>query len=287
MNNETLKPVLLIQDLGKEHRVGTSRIPVLESIGLAIERGEFVSVVGGSGCGKTTLLRIIAGLETSFTGTVQLDGQPIHGPDTDRGLVFQEPRLFPWLTVAENVAFGLSGPKKARERIVREHLALVGLEGFSAAYPKQLSGGMAQRAAIARAIVNRPGILLMDEPFGALDAFTRIQMQEEVLRIWQAERCTVILVTHDIEEAVFLSDRVLVMSNRPGTIHAEYPINLGRPRDRNSDEFLDYRRQIYKEFFAQAETTDARSGTRPGSDKPMRGRRADLPLEGLPHYPLN
>jgi sulfonate transport system ATP-binding protein len=257
MSEELSKPALIIEDLGKEYRVGSRRVPVLHHLDLAIERGEFVSIVGGSGCGKSTLLRIIAGLENSFSGTIELDGQPIHGPDTDRGLVFQEPRLFPWLTVEENIAFGLDRPKAEREKMVREHLALVGLEGFASAFPHQLSGGMAQRAAIARAIVNRPKILLMDEPFGALDAFTRIQMQEEVLKIWRAEQSTVILVTHDIDEAVFLSDRVLVMSNRPGTIRRTYPIDLPRPRDRNSHEFIGYRRQIYHEFFAQAERSFA------------------------------
>lgn len=253
MSNESPKPVLIIQDLGKEYTVGSKRVPALDSIQLAIRRGEFIGIVGGSGCGKSTLLRIIAGLENSFTGTIELDGQPIYGPGTERGLVFQEPRLFPWLTVEENIAFSLAGPKGENERIVREHIALVGLDGFSTAYPRQLSGGMAQRAAIARAIVNRPKILLMDEPFGALDAFIKIQMQEEVLKIWRAEQSTVILVTHDIDEAVFLSDRVLVMSNRPGTIRRNYPIDLARPRDRNSFEFVEYRRQIFREFFAEAE----------------------------------
>ncbi|MGA7720867.1 MAG: ABC transporter ATP-binding protein [Ignavibacteriaceae bacterium] len=251
------EPELIIEDLSKEFRVGSKPVPALNSIHLAIKRGEFISIVGGSGCGKSTLLRIIAGLENSFTGTIQLDGQPVHGPGTDRVLVFQEHRLFPWLTIKENIAFGLSGGKAEVERIVREHITLVGLDGFSNAYPGQLSGGMAQRAAIARAIVNRPKILLMDEPFGALDAFTKIQMQEEVLKIWRAEQATIILVTHDIDEAVFLSDRVLIMSNRPGTIHRNYSIDLARPRDRNSYEFVEYRRKIYNEFFAEAEKTFA------------------------------
>ena len=253
MSNDTQKPSLIIQNLAKTFTVGANRVPALSAIDLAIQRGEFISVVGGSGCGKSTLLRIIAGLENSFYGTVELDGKPIHGPGTDRGLVFQEPRLFPWLTVEENIAFGLTGPKAETKQIVREHIALVGLDGFSTAYPSQLSGGMAQRASIARAIVNRPKILLMDEPFGALDAFTKIQMQEELLKIWRAEQSTVILVTHDIDEAVFLSDRVLVMSNRPGTIRRIYPIDFPRPRDRNSPEFVAVRRQIYHEFFAQLE----------------------------------
>ena len=236
------QPALAISELEKEFKVGPQRLSVLRSITLSIAPGEFISIVGGSGCGKSTLLRIIAGLEKSFNGTVELDGKPITGPDVDRGLVFQEHRLFPWLTVEENIAFGLRCDAEEKERLVREHIDLVGLNGFATVYPSQLSGGMAQRASIARAIVNRPKILLMDEPFGALDAFTKIQMQEEVLKIWRAEQSTVILVTHDIDEAIFLSDRVLVMSNRPGTIRNVYAIDLPRPRDRNSIE-----------FFAQAE----------------------------------
>jgi sulfonate transport system ATP-binding protein len=248
------QPALVISGLNKDFIVTGKPVPVLRDINLTISRGQFVSIVGGSGCGKSTLLRIIAGLENSHTGTIELDGKPIRGPGLDRGLVFQEHRLFPWLTVAENIAFGLSGSKREKEQEVRDHLQLVGLNGFASAYPHQLSGGMAQRAAIARAIANRPEILLMDEPFGALDAFTKIQMQEEVLKIWRAEQATVILVTHDIEEAIFLGDQVLVMSNRPGTVRTTYPIPISRPRDRNSPEFVELRRQIYNEFFAQAET---------------------------------
>ena len=253
MNIAPLQPALSISKLEKQFAFGAQRVPVLRSINLSIAPGEFVSIVGGSGCGKSTLLRIIAGLENAFTGSVILQGQPVAGPGTDRGLVFQEPRLFPWLTVEENIAFGLRSPRAEKEQLVREHIDLVGLKDFATAYPHQLSGGMAQRAAIARAIVNRPQILLMDEPLGALDAFTKIQMQEELLKIWHAEQSTVILVTHDIDEAIFLSDRVLVMSNRPGTIRKDYAIKLSRPRDRNSDEFVWFRRQIYNEFFAQAE----------------------------------
>jgi sulfonate transport system ATP-binding protein len=249
----SLQPALSISKLEKQFAFGARRVPVLRSINLEIAPGEFVSIVGGSGCGKSTLLRIIAGLENSFAGSVLADGQPVGGPGTDRGLVFQEPRLFPWLTVEENIAFGLSGPSAEKAELVREHIDLVGLKGFATAFPSQLSGGMAQRAAIARAIVNRPKILLMDEPFGALDAFTKIQMQEELLKIWNAEQSTIVLVTHDIDEAIFLSDRVLVMSNRPGTIRTDYAIQLSRPRDRNSDDFVWFRRQIYREFFAQAE----------------------------------
>jgi len=182
-----------------------------------------------------------------------LEGQPLEGPGTDRGIVFQEPRVFPWLTVEKNIAFGLPG-RNDTKRIVRDHIRLVGLEGFEKAYPNQLSGGMAQRASIARAIVNRPEILLLDEPFGALDAMTKIQMHEEILRIWRVEQSTMILVTHDIDEAIYLGDRVLVMSHRPGTIKKIVEVDLPRPRDRNGVEFMEIRREIYKEFFALAET---------------------------------
>ena len=167
-------------------------------------------------------------------------------------MVFQEHRLFPWLTVRENVAFGLGGGREhSRGESVREHIDLVGLTGFEQAYPHQLSGGMAQRAAIARALVNRPQVLLLDEPFGALDALTKIQMQEEVLRIWRVESATMVLVTHDIDEAVFLGDRVVIMSNRPGTIKRIIPVDLPRPRDRGSYEFTQLRCSIYAEFFRQ------------------------------------
>jgi sulfonate transport system ATP-binding protein len=244
---------LTLGHLHKSFLVDGKRVPVLQDVNLSIQRGEFVTIVGGSGSGKSTLLRIIAGLDTEFTGEVELDGKPITGPGTDRGFVFQEPRLFPWLTVADNIAFGWRGPKAERDQLVEEHLALVGLKGFGSAYPNQLSGGMSQRAAIARSLINRPEILLMDEPFGALDAFTKIQMQEEVIKIWRAEHATVILVTHDIEEAVYLGDRVLVISNRPGTIRAVHEIQLPRPRDRNSTDFVQYRRRIFREFFNEVE----------------------------------
>ncbi|XHR30460.1 MAG: ABC transporter ATP-binding protein [Chthoniobacteraceae bacterium] len=247
------QPALSIRALNKEFIVDGKRIPVLRDINLSIQRGEFVAIVGGSGSGKSTLLRIIAGLETSFSGTVELDGKPIEGPDTDRGFVFQEHRLLPWLTVAKNIAFGWRGRKEKQKELVEAHLNLVGLKGFGAAYPHQLSGGMSQRAAIARSLINRPKVLLMDEPFGALDAFTKIQMQEEVMKIWRAEGTTVILVTHDIEEAVYLADRVLVISNRPGTIRAAHEIQLSRPRDRNNADFVEYRRRIFREFFGEKE----------------------------------
>jgi ABC-type nitrate/sulfonate/bicarbonate transport system ATPase subunit len=206
-------------------------------VDLSVAPGEFLTIVGASGCGKSTLLRLIAGLDTDFQGDIVLDGKRVTEPSLDRGLVFQEPRLFPWLTVAQNVSLGLLNAglsKAARDRAVSEHIALVGLTGFQHAYPHQLSGGMAQRAAIARGLVNRPGVLLLDEPFGALDALTRARLQDELQRIWAAEGITMLLVTHDVEEAVYLGDRVVVMAPRPGRIAATVDVQQPRPRDRTS-----------------------------------------------------
>jgi sulfonate transport system ATP-binding protein len=245
---------LVIEKLNKNYRVSTGDVPALLDINLAIGEGEFISIVGASGCGKSTLLRIIAGLENGHDGTVRLGDRRIAGPGLDRGMVFQEHRLLPWLTVEENVAFGLNGRSPGEnERLVREHLELVGLSGFAKAHPHQLSGGMAQRVAIARALVNQPKLLLLDEPFGALDALTKIQMQQEILRIWEVERTTMVLVTHDIDEAIYLGDRVVVMSNRPGTVKRVLPVDLPRPRDRSSYEFVQIRKEIFAEFFAEAE----------------------------------
>ncbi|CAG0930048.1 ABC transporter ATP-binding protein [Geobacter sp.] len=245
---------LVIEGLHKSYPVRTGEVTALEDINLTIGNGEFIAIVGASGCGKSTLLRIIAGLENGYDGTVRLGDRRIAGPGLDRGMVFQEHRLLPWLTVEQNVAFGLNGLVPGeKERLVREHLDLVGLTGFARVHPHQLSGGMAQRVAIARALVNQPGLLLLDEPFGALDALTKIQMQQEILRIWEVERTTMVLVTHDIDEAIYLGDRVVIMSSRPGTVKRIVPVNLPRPRDRTSYEFVEIRREIYAEFFAEAE----------------------------------
>jgi sulfonate transport system ATP-binding protein len=229
-------------------------LEALRDISLTIAPGEFISIVGGSGCGKSTLLRLIAGLEQPSSGSVALDGRAITAPGRDRGLVFQDHRLLPWQTVRENVAFAMAAPGASEaRRSVAEHIELVGLGGFEDTYPAQLSGGMAQRAAIARALVNRPRVLLLDEPFASLDALTRIQLQQEILRIWQRERTTVVLVTHDIDEALFLGDRVLVLSPRPGSIRRLVQVPLPRPRQRGGAGFLELRQQIYREFFADEE----------------------------------
>ncbi len=243
-----------IRNLTKTFNVNGSSVTALQDISLSVRQGEFISIIGSSGCGKSTLLRIIAGLETSYNGIAEFEGKPISGPGLERGVVFQEHRLFPWLTVRENVAFGLGAKtSEAGWQSVDEHIELVGLNGFEHAYPHQLSGGMAQRASIARALANRPQALLLDEPFGALDALTKIQMQQEVLRIWETEKATMIMVTHDIDEAVFLGDRVVIMSNRPGTIKKIIPVDLPRPRDRGSYEFSQVRKAIFAEFFRQEE----------------------------------
>ena len=227
---------LRLRAVSRAFQVGGRALPALAGIDLTVPPGSFVTIVGASGCGKSTLLRLVAGLDTGFDGAVTLDGQAVVGPSLDRGLVFQEPRLFPWLTVAQNIALGLLNadlPKAERKRTVQEHIALVGLNGFQDAWPHQLSGGMAQRAAIARGLVNRPRVLLLDEPFGALDALTRARLQDELQRIWAAEGITMVLVTHDVEEAVYLGDRVIVMAPRPGRIAASFEVPLARPRDRS------------------------------------------------------
>ena len=227
------------------------KLLALRDILLAISPGEFVCVVGGSGCGKTTLLRIIAGLETEYEGAVFLDGKRVTGTGLDRGVVFQEHRLLPWLTVHDNVAFGIAGLSRA-ERVakIRHYVNLVGLDEFEYEYPHQLSGGMSQRVAIARALVGHPEVLLLDEPFASLDALTRMRMQQEILGIWEAERTTVVLVTHDIEEAVYLADRVVIMSPQPGTIRNVLQVPLSRPRDRTDREFVRVRKSVHDELFA-------------------------------------
>ncbi|CAO3426399.1 ABC transporter ATP-binding protein [Azospirillum endophyticum] len=221
IHHAAARGALEIRGLTKRYRVSGTPFTALQDIGLSVAPGEFVSIVGASGCGKSTLLRLIVGLERQFDGEILLDGRPVSGPGLDRAIVFQEHRLFPWLTAEENVALGLlksNHPAADKRRLVREHLELVGLGAFAKAYPSQLSGGMSQRVAIARALVARPRILLLDEPFGALDALTRSHLQAELLRIVRAEGITAILVTHDVEEALYLGDRVVVMHPRPGRI---------------------------------------------------------------------
>jgi len=248
---------LEVQGVSKNFGSNGSALEVLRDINLTIPDGEFTCILGGSGCGKTTLLRIIAGLERDYSGGVRLGNAAIEGPGLDRGLVFQEHRLLPWLTVNENVGFGIVDlPAAEKVERVRQYVELVGLNGFEGSYPHQLSGGMAQRAAIARALASRPKLLLLDEPFGALDALTRIRMQQELLRIWSAQRTTMVLVTHDIDEAIFLADRIVVLSSRPGTIKRVIGVDILRPRDRTSYRSIQLRKSIYREFFANEEVPE-------------------------------
>jgi ABC-type nitrate/sulfonate/bicarbonate transport system ATPase subunit len=223
-------------------------VPALEGISLEVRDHELVSIVGASGCGKSTLLRIIAGLEEPTSGRLLLGGKPILGPGRDRGMVFQEYTLYPWLTVRQNIEFGLRRQSRsAKAEIARQLLALVGLSGFENHYPTELSGGMQQRVAIARAMALKPSVMLMDEPFGALDAQTRGLMQDLLLRIWEEEALTVIFVTHDVDEAVYLSDRLYVLSARPGRVKEVVEIDLPRPREYSiqlTPHFLDLKHHV-------------------------------------------
>jgi ABC-type nitrate/sulfonate/bicarbonate transport system ATPase subunit len=220
----------------------------LSDVSLDVAANEFVAVVGRSGCGKTTLLNLVAGFVAPSGGRVLVDSRPVEGPGPDRGVVFQNAALFPWLTAIDNVAFGprtQGMPAAARRALAQELIDLVRLTGFEAKYPRELSGGMKQRVAIARALATSPAILLMDEPLGALDELTRAEMQDELLRIWQARRTTVILVTHAIMEAIYLADRVVVLSPHPGRVRAEFTIDLPRPRQRSSAAFLKWYEEIH------------------------------------------
>lgn len=249
--------VLEIRNLDKTFHMKDGDVHALENVNLTVRKGEFISILGASGCGKSTLLRIIAGLEfhDEGHGEIKVNHKKVDKPGLDRGMIFQESRLFPWLTVGDNVAFGLEEKKKKElgkqgvEELLNESLKLVGLENFKNAYPNQLSGGMQQRVSIARSLISHPQILLLDEPLGALDALTRIQMQKELLRIWEEEKTTMILVTHDIDEAIYLGDRIVIFTSRPGTVQKIINVDLARPRERNSYDFIQLRQNIYQEFF--------------------------------------
>ncbi|MDR0857440.1 MAG: ABC transporter ATP-binding protein [Oscillospiraceae bacterium] len=225
-------------------------LEALRDVSVSIQQGEFVSIIGPSGCGKTTLLRLIAGLDSPQAGELRLNGEIISGTDPQRGYVFQQGSLFPWLTVAKNIAAGLKarGVYKQQKADVAEYIELIGLEGFEKSYPHQISGGMAQRVAIARALINRPEVLLLDEPMGALDSFTRADLQDKLLELWKHDGTTMILVTHDIDEAIYLADRVVIMSPRPGKISDVIPIDFPRPRHRGGVEFLAMRKTILEKL---------------------------------------
>ena len=250
------KKKLIIHDVNKSFIVNGQSVDVLKDINLEIEEGEFVVIVGHSGCGKSTLLKMIAGLETNDTGELSVDGKEISGPGMDRGMIFQEHRLFPWLSIEKNVQLCLKGlSKEEKRKLSDQYLELVKLSEFKKAYPSQLSGGMSQRAAIARSLVSQPEILLLDEPFGALDALTKIELQEEMLKIRERFHNTMIMVTHDIEEAVYLADRIVVMSARPGRIKDVIKVELGKYRDRGSTDFTYYKKKIFDYFFEEKTDT--------------------------------
>lgn len=245
---------LEIVGLGKRYasqQASGGVLQVLENINLNVQAGQFVSIVGASGCGKSTLLRLVLGLDSEYEGQILIGGQAISGTGRDRGIVFQDHRLFPWLTVAQNVGVALrNSPFNAVQKrdLIAEHIALVGLEGFEQSYPHQISGGMAQRVAIARGLVNRPSMLLLDEPLGALDALTRSRLQVELQRIWEKEKITMLLVTHDVDEAVFLGDRVVVMEPHPGRIKRTVEIDLPRERNRSDPDFIRLRDDVLSDF---------------------------------------
>jgi len=245
---------LQVKNLVKKYKGRSEELLVLDNINLSVEPGEFISIIGASGCGKTTFLRLVVGLESDYEGDILLDGRKLNGPDLNRGVVFQDHRLLPWLTIEKNIGLGLKETKSPEARkTIQEHVELVGLQGFEKHYPYQLSGGMSQRAAIARSLVNRPEILLLDEPLGALDALTRMYMHQELERIWRQEGITMIMITHDVDEAIYLSDKIVIMSSRPGSIRKIIPVPLARPRDRAGYDFVKIKEQVLEEFHLHTE----------------------------------
>ncbi|EPL10010.1 ABC transporter ATP-binding protein [Pseudomonas sp. CF161] len=244
-------PLVSFNHVGKSFEVAGGEFEAIRDFNLEIAEGEFVAIVGSSGCGKSTLLRLLIGLDTEFRGEIRVDGHAIRGIGSERGIVFQEHRLFPWLNVEDNIGLGLVNEplsEAQRKKRIADFIELVGLRDFTQAFPHQLSGGMAQRVAIARGLVASPRILLLDEPFGALDALTRQQMQDELLAIRERAKITTVLVTHDVEEAIFLADRVVVMEPRPGRIKRVVQIALPHPRQRSSFDFHQLREELLHEL---------------------------------------
>lgn len=240
--------VLRLENISKSFaRVETDTITTAVSdVNLEMHSGEFISLVGPSGCGKSTILRMIAGLLPPTSGKITVNDKPVTKPSPERGMVFQNPTLFPWLTVKNNIAFSLEmqGKLQSNETEVERMLKLIGLEDFKDDYPGQLSGGMAQRVALVRSLINKPDILLLDEPLGALDAFTRMNMQDEILSMWKNMKQLSIMVTHDIDEAIYMGSRIIVLDTNPGRIHTQIPVNLTYPRNRSSSVFVEYRNHI-------------------------------------------
>jgi NitT/TauT family transport system ATP-binding protein len=241
-------PKVRIRGLKKTfHELGKAPVEVLPGIDLDVGEGELVCLLGPSGCGKSTLLNVLGGFETADAGTVEIDGQPVHGPDPRRIFVFQEYGIFPWMTVWDNIAFGLSNKSFAEKtKIVDHYIELVGLKGFEATFPQQLSGGMRQRVSVARALAVKPDIIFMDEPLGALDSLTRLKMRAELLRIWQEEKPTVLFVTHDVDESVQLADRVVVFSARPGRVVDIVDVRQPHPRDLGTVEYGRLKNRLYE-----------------------------------------
>lgn len=245
---QSSRPMLEVRDVGKVWDGRAGDVVALEHASFAVMQGEFICLLGPSGCGKSTLLEIVAGLLEPTTGEVAMDGERIREASPERGMVFQSHALFPWRTARENVEFGLEMrrvDRAERQRLAQQLIALVGLSGFEESLPRELSGGMCQRVAVARALANSPKLLLMDEPFGALDAQTREELQREITRIWQETRTTIIFVTHSVPEAVILGDRIIVMTAHPGRIHSTITNPLPRPRDATSPEFGTTMRTVY------------------------------------------
>jgi len=271
MNAFAPQALVSFRQVAKSFPVDGRELQAIERFDLEVADGEFIAIVGASGCGKSTLLRLLVGLDREFQGEIRIAGKPIDGIGGERGIVFQEHRLFPWLSVEQNVALGLVNEplsETGKAAKVADYLQLVGLSAFARAYPHQLSGGMAQRVAIARGLVASPRILLLDEPFGALDALTRQQLQEELLRIRQRERITTVLVTHDVEEALFLADRVVVMAPRPGRIKRIVEVPLAHPRERGGYDFLRQREALLHELTGEGDYV-----------APQLRRVEDLPFE--------
>ena len=237
---------LELKNVTKKFKTIEGERVIFENLNIHFPDYGLIAITGESGCGKSTILRLIAGLIRPTTGEIRLGGKPIVGAGPDRGMVFQKATLFPWLTVEKNVSFSLRMQKKQDKELVEHMLKMVGLEDFRKDYPHQLSGGMAQRVALVRSLINHPDILLLDEPLGALDAFTRMNMQDEILNIWREQKQTVVMVTHDVEEAIYMGTRVLVMEPRPGRVKADIPIELAEPKQRDSEEFQAYRNRILK-----------------------------------------
>jgi NitT/TauT family transport system ATP-binding protein len=237
---------LVIDTIDHHFELHGEALPVLDNVSIRVEPGELVALLGPSGCGKSTLLRLVAGLEPPSAGRILADGESIRGPDPSRVVVFQDPTLYPWRTVYDNVALGLEarGLLKSQKHRVTEALRLVGLLGFAKAYPQQLSGGMAQRAALARALVNDPRLLILDEPLGKLDSMTRITMQSELVALWRRAGFTALLVTHDVEEALYMATRVIVFSERPARVVADVKVNRPYPRGRGDEYLVDLRHQL-------------------------------------------